>query len=398
MALHIIGIAVLLSGIASLGVVGVALQPVQSNTPISTTLKWKNERDLLLLMDSSSNQVLLANTVVAQCLEDTGLTDDQRRDGFTIAGHTYYNHDLMDEAKEAFVYILDIGQPLLDGYTISDAHRMVGQINLLENNFTDAYTHYKSAYDIHISLLDAGEHHYAYAYVSFVAHCAEHTGQLQIALDHVDEGVSLFDPELFVEMPRLLEIGGDVAVKMGESNLALSYYQDILDNFPSYGSGNQLTSDPVRIHAKIAAAQGVDLFGGCDGNSIERAFEITMNTDYDGMVSQIAIATSLVDCLIENNELWSAHQLSERLIEKMDIVLANPVLMANEIYREDIRKFQCESLFKSSKSAIRLGVNYSVAASNIQRIETEFSDVNQVILSESISLYADIPANYIPVP
>lgn len=349
-------------------------------------------------MDNATNQLLLADSLVSQCIEGTGLTDNQRRDGFTIAGHTYYNHDLMDEAKEAFSHIIDIGEPFLDGYAVSDAHRMVGQINLLENNFTDAFTHYKSAYDIHMSLLDAGENQYAYAYVTFVAHCAEHTGQLQVALDHVDEGVSLFDPEIFVEMPRLLEIGGDIAVKMGETNLALSYYQEILDIFPDYGSGNLLTSDPVRIHAKIAKAQGVDLFGGCDGYSMERALEITMNTNYDGMVSQIAIATTMVDCLIENNEFWSAHKLSERLIEKMDVVLANPVLMADEAYKSDIRKFQCESLFKSSKSAIRLGVNYPVAVANIQRIETEFFDVNQVILSESIGLYAEIPASHMPAP
>ena len=223
-------------------------------------------------------------------------------------------------------------------------------------------------------------------FTSFIAHCAEQSGQFAVALQYVDEGMSIFSIEEYPDLPGLYEIGGDVAVKMGDNSLAISYYEAIFVDFPAYGATDFIRSTPVGLRIKIAKASGFDPYS-CDADALAETLSIIENPDYDGMLAKYALSLSLVRCLESYDEKWPAFQLTSRLVDEIDACLADTLTSSlPAMYKSSLEEMMVESLYKSSKSAFSLNHKLDKAQAMADRITTEFITVHSTYVDKASSL------------
>lgn len=360
----------------------------EPGVPTPTTYQWQNEHDLMLIFNDAQNDEAaraVASSIYDQCLTDTNLSTQQKYDGFYMSGQVFYLYGKFESAKNCFQGIVDL-QLLANNHQLSEAHRMLGQINMLTGSFSSAADHYITAHDIYMTLDPESAPMGLNYNLPFVVHCLKQSKRYNEALQYADEAISVMDIEQYPKLPEIYEMAGDVAHEMENETLALSYYRSIGVDFPDYEQNDLLMSFPIRIQKKIAAAQGIDLYG-CDADAVEKTMDIIINPDYIGMLERYMLAISLSECLqTQYDEKWSSYQLVNKMINELDVAIINVPAGESAFYMQNLKEIQVKYLYTSAKKAISLKVDAAEAQARIDRIATEFGDVDSIYVARAAQL------------
>jgi len=320
--------------------------------PTSTTYKWKNESDLIQLLDTTTNQALVASQIVAQCNDSLEpLSVGQRQDGYNIAGHTLYGLGLLDEARLAFQGITILDQNSLNTFDLADAWRVLGQIDSELRDYPTSYNDYKQSYDTYVSTSliepDLSDHMASYI-LPFLVSSAQMAGIQAMVYHYVDEAVSIYGIDKIPALPDLVEIAGDVAMSQGNLSLAESYYTDYISNFPAYENDNLTKSTPIRLRLKLYKSQGMDLLSDCSYDSVKKAIEIYNNPAYAGMLARYELGNAIVYCMQENKQTKLALDFRLAIVDDIDSDLLNPANSLNRIYHSSLQNIQVINLYKTA--------------------------------------------------
>lgn len=122
---------------------------VDTTVSKSKTLTWQDERELLVMLESTSNRVLLADQIVDTCLTSTTLTPSQKYDGYRVAGTALFTD--FEYAKAASAFNHAVNETTLDvekaevTASAAEAYHKLGQTTLSRTKYVDAVNYYLTA-------------------------------------------------------------------------------------------------------------------------------------------------------------------------------------------------------------------------------------------------------------
>jgi len=285
-------------------------------TPKPATPTWENERDLIVLLENAQDRVALAQQVMAISLTiNNTLSPQQRFDGLTIAGHTFWTEAMFDSAISCFDGAIALN---IDDLRTADSARMKAQsLNGLAR-YSEAVDAYQLCYAVSHDILSRGEftNMIGLIMVPYIgtAHAA---GDTTLALELVDEVLQNYTTYGNGNEIRsmALDEGARTALDANLNQQAELYLTTLLNDYPDFGT--EFPGLRVNLEMNLIKAQGFTLENQ-DSVAIAGVMDIIKDDRFFGMPIWAWHISQLTNILDKNDSIPHANKLRLWAVDKLD--------------------------------------------------------------------------------
>ena len=233
---------------------------ISNNISKSETLRWKTERDLLLMLESSEDRVIFAMAIksIAQDTEEQ-LSDRQRYDGLKVAGSALFNEGALSDAADSFLSSVPFSN---NPYSTAQMLASTAECYRLQGSSNQSYETYKDAMDSYLIAYQSGqevEYPNLSAIKLFLRQCTE-LGKYDVGIEYAEEfyniAINSNDAISYELGSFACYTAGHFADVKGDVAKAILYYQVLVDNYSTYENRKPIMGIMPYVRTQLAVLGG----------------------------------------------------------------------------------------------------------------------------------------------
>lgn len=331
--------------VAAIGSVFVMAQPDSNDYDVkiveAETPRWRDARDLLVLLDATDDRVGFSRAIVNASLSSTTLTDEQRYDGLRVAGNALFYDGQSAESVSALSSAANYTDVAAKKAEVIGTAAEVYVVGL--NDRDSGYAMFKQAADLYKQSDPA---HLDKVMVDGVfrglVSMAFDRGEYEVVDEYAADAISMSEhlPYGGLNLGFYRYTAASAAEKLGDAVRAASLFSEFLAHHPTYG--NDRPQMGIVPHAKVqkAIAEG-SFWDKPDERLINTVLEILRNPAYAKMPVRLNFAERLAFVWDEKFALEASLALRDEIASQAqaDLDLLDPdspkdAMLGRAVWRE----------------------------------------------------------------